>query len=227
MVSRYMVLFGITYLRLDIFITWWMSIFQSTVVLRHFASLSVHHCILGHTPSPRASDLPQVSFTFRSSCWPLRVAYWGIPSFPGIIGPFIGFIIFGPSSRSSWVVILGHIPSDRVCLHHYMGYPLVLGHLIRSFIILSVWVQFESGPHLYRSVLFHVSLSFRGRTYINRSSSCQFEFSLSQGRTYIDWSFSVLVWVFGAAPISISHHLVSSSSVWVGTAPISIGHFPY
>ena len=41
-----------------------MSISQSTVVLRHFASLSVRHCILGHTPSPRALNLPPVSFTF-------------------------------------------------------------------------------------------------------------------------------------------------------------------
>ena len=101
----------------------------------------------GISPSPRASDLPHALFTFQSSCWPLRVAYWGIPSFPGIIGPFIGFIIFGPSSRSSWVVILGHIPSDWVCLHHHLSYPMVLGHLIRSF-LLSVCVQFESGPHL-------------------------------------------------------------------------------
>ena len=145
MVSRYMVLFGITYLRLDLFITWWMSIFQSTVVLRHFASLSVHHCILGHTPSPRASDLPQVSFAFQSSCWPIRVVILGHTPFSESIGPFSRLsFTFWLNCWSSWVVILGHISSGRVCLHHYLRYPLVLGHLIRSFIIIvsssSVWV---------------------------------------------------------------------------------------
>ena len=156
MVSRYMVLFGITYLRLDIFITWWMSIFQSTVVLRHFASLSVHHCILGHTPfSESIEPFSRLSFTFWLSCW------------------------------SSWVVILGHIPSGWVCLHHYLGYPLVLGHLIRSFIILSVRVQFESGPHLYRSAIsLSCQFSFWDRTYIDRSSSCQFRFLFSEPHLY-------------------------------------------
>ena len=70
-------------------------------------------------------------------------------------------------------------------------------------------VQLESGPHLYRLVMF-LSL---------------FVFSLSRDRTYIDRSFFVLVQVFGAAPISIGHLLIILSIwVWVGTAPISIGH---
>ena len=147
-----------------------MSIFQSTVVLRHFASLSVHHYILGHTPSPGALDLPQVSFTFD--------------------------LVVDPES-----CILGHIPSSQVCLQHYLSHPLVVGHLIRSFIILSVQLesgaapisishsscQFESGPHLYRSVIRRVSLS-RGRTYIDRPSF--YQFSSSRGRTYIDQSLS-------------------------------------
>ena len=58
MVSRCMVLFGITYLSLGIFITWWMSIFQSTVILRHCVSQSVHCHILGHPHSLGSSDLP-------------------------------------------------------------------------------------------------------------------------------------------------------------------------
>ena len=53
------------------------------------------------------------------------------------------------------------------------------------------------GPHLYQSVIFHVSLS-RDRTYIDRSLSCQLE--------------------SGAAPISIGH--LPISLVRVGTAPI-------
>ena len=153
-------MFGITYTRLDIFITWWLSVFHSIVVLCHFASLSVHHHILGHTPfSESIGPFSRLSFTFWSSCWPPRVAYWGIPSSPKIIGPFTCFIIFWPSCWSSWVVRLGHIPSGRVFLHRYLGYPLALGHLIRSFIILSVWI-FKLGLHLYRLVIRRVSLRF-------------------------------------------------------------------
>ena len=195
MVSRCIVLFGITYLRLEIFITWRMSIFQSTVVLRH-----IFVCFLSHTraspPSLGSSDLPQTSFTFWFSRWLLRVAYWGIPSFLRIIKPFPGFGILRPSCRSSWVVILRHIPSGRVYLHHYLSYPLALGHLIRSFIILSVQLEFGVAPIL----IDHLPII-----------SHQFEFDfLSQDRTYIDRSFIVSVWV-GAAPISIGHLPISLS----------------
>ena len=82
----------------------------------------------------------------------------------------------------------------------------------------------ESGLHQYQSVIFihlvRLSLS-RDRTYIDRSSSYHFSF---QDRTSIDRSFFVSVWVFGVAPISIGHPLVSLCSVWVGTAPILTGH---
>nr|CAN64028.1 hypothetical protein VITISV_030715 [Vitis vinifera] len=61
--------------------------------------------------------------------------------------------------------------------------------------------QFESGPHLYRSVIRHVGLS-RGRTYIDRPSS--YQFSLSWDCTYIDRSLSCQL-ESGAAPISIGH----------------------
>ena len=86
-------------------------------------------------------------------------------------------------------------------------------------------VQFESGPHLYRSVIIlSVSVRVRGRTYIDRPSPCHVSL------------------VSGAAPTSIGHvpitfhvHFVSgphlyqsviilSVSVRVRTAPISIGH---
>ena len=49
-------------------------------------------------------------------------------------------------------------------------------------------VQF-SGPHLYHSIILLISLVwvFQGHTYIDRSLSCQFEFSLSfWGCTHID-----------------------------------------
>ena len=134
-------------------------------ILEHssFGAFCISVCSLSHAGAylvlREHQPFNKLSFTFGSSCWPLRVAYWGIPSFLGIIEPFTGFIIFWASCRSLWVVILGHIPSGRVFLHHYLGHPLVLGHLIRLFIILSC--QFESGPHLYRSAI---------------SLSCQFSF---------------------------------------------------
>ena len=339
MVSRCMVLFGITYLRLDIFIAWWMSIFQSILVLRHCVSWFVHHYILGHLPSSQStrlfsrihspsdpvinpcelhagayppslgsSNLSQTSLSFdlvvdsyeshigaflpfAENIGPFTGfihlfdlvvdpyefhtgAYPPFLAFFRIIGPFTCFTIFWPSCRSSWVVILGHIPSSWVCLHHYLSHPLVLGHLVRSVISLSCQFEFSgphlyrsamflslfifslsrdrtyinrsfsmsvcvSGPHLYRSVIRRVSLC-RDRTYIDRSSSYQFEFKLrphpyrSIIHRFLSVQFlgphlyrsviilSIWVWV-GAAPISIGHLLVMSVCV-SGTAPISIGH---
>ena len=193
MVSRYMVLFGITDLRLGIFIAWWMSIFQSTVILWHFVFQFDHHHILGHTPFVESTrPFIRLSFTFWFGCWPLRVAYWGIPSFFGIIGHFTGFIIFWPSCRSSWVVILGHIPSYRVCLHCSLSYHLALGHLIRSFILL-VWVRV-----------------FRDRTYIDRSFILPILVLVFGTAPILIGHFHVSP-VFKTAPISISHRLVSLS----------------
>ena len=190
----------------------------------HLRLFSITYWVI--PPSPRASNLPQALFAFWSSFRPPQVACWGIPSFPGIIGPFRGFVIFWPSCRSSWVVILGHIPSDQVCLHHYLSYPLALGHLINSFIIFSIQLEFGAAPisigHVHRLV----------------------SFSLSQCRTYIDRSFILSVWVFGTAPISIGHssfcqfqfesgsHLYQSTIFlsfprqfeFFRTAPISISH---
>ena len=142
-------------------------------------------------------------------------------------------------------------------------------HLYRSIIHLVNWVwvfgvtpisinhsfylyQFEFwvlGLHLYWLVihLFSFSLSFWGRTYIDQPFFCQFVFSLSWDRTYIDWSLSMLVWVqfeFLGQHLyqSVIHpvNLVqlefwdytytnrsSSMSVWVWvfeTTPISVGH---
>ena len=142
-------------------------------ILEHssFGAFCISVCSLSHAGAylvlREHQPFNKLSFTFGSSCWPLRVAYWGIPSFPRIIRPCTCFIIFWSNCRSLWVVILGHIPSYWVCLHCYPGYPLALGHLIKS-------------PSC------HFSLS-RDRTYIDRSS---FVFSLSRGHTYIDRSSS-------------------------------------
>ena len=95
---------------------------------------------------------------------------------------------------------------DRPFSYHFVfswvgTAPISIGHLLSY--------QFEcSGPHLYQSVIFHVSLSFRiaaisidhhlvslslcfgGRIDIDRPYSHHFVFSLSRGRTYIDRSLS-------------------------------------
>ena len=74
-----------------------MNISQSTVVLRHFASLSVHHYILGHTPTPRALDLPLVSLTLDLVVDPHELSYWGISPPAGSAGIFIlASFGFGP-----------------------------------------------------------------------------------------------------------------------------------
>ena len=126
-------------------------------------------------------------------------------------------------------------------------------YIDRSF-ILSVRVQFESGPHLYRSAMF-LSLSCSVRVGTAPISIghflCQFVFSgphlyrsvifhvslsLSRGCTYIDRPSPCHV-----SSVSIGHHLISLSlsrgctyidrsspyhvsSVFFETAPISIGH---
>ena len=108
---------------------------------------------------------------------------------------------------------------------------------------MSICVQFELGPHLYRLVI--VLSEFWDCTYIDRSSSCQLVFSLSWNCTYIDWSLSCqfrfelsrpylyqsviflsvcVQFEFETAPILIDHFHISLCSVWVGITPISIGH---
>ena len=133
---------------------------------------------------------------------------------------FMTIQFLGPYLYRSVIILsvrVGAAPiSSVIILSVWFGAaPISIGHL------LVMTVQFL-GPHLYQSVIHHVSLS-RGRTYIDRPSSCQFEsgphlyrsvirrVSLSRGRIYIDRP-------------SPCH--VSSSSVWVGVVTISIGHFP-
>ena len=81
-------------------------------------------------------------------------------------------------------------------------------HLYQSVISLSYQFVFL-GLHLYRSVIV-LSIRVRGRTYIDRPSSCHISLCFWD-RTYIDRSLSCQL-EFGAAPISIGHHHVSSIS---------------
>ena len=84
------------------------------------------------------------------------------------------------------------------------------------FLSVWVWAFFETAPISIGYFLIKFSLSFGGRTYIDQSSSCQFEFKFSSwDRTYIDQSSSVSVWAFGVAPILIDHLPISLCLVWV------------
>ena len=126
-------------------------------------------------------------------------------------------------------------------LHPYWSAIFLSFHVILSFSGLYLYrliifrVQFESGPHLYQSAIFlsflcqfeffgtapisisHSSfcqfqLEFRGRTYIDRPFSYQFEFSLSQDRTHINRSFILpisSVWRPGSL-FSITFRVTSS-----------------
>ena len=210
MVSQYMVLFGITYLRLDIFITWWMSIFHSTIILRHFVSQFIYRYILWHAPfSESTKPFSRLSFTFWFSCWPLRITYWGIPSFHGINESFIGFIIFWPSCRSLWVVILGHIflPQEHRTFHklHSLFYLVVdpyelhtgaFSPSLRSLDLLEVSLSFDlvvdphelsywsiSLPIEFACIIILVILWFWDTWSDLLSRQFQLEF---RGRTYID-----------------------------------------
>ena len=62
--------------------------------------------------------------------------------------------------------------SSSVSIWVFEAAPISIGYFPIS--LSSVRVL---GPHLYRSIIFRVSLSFRGHTYIDRLSSYQFEFS--------------------------------------------------
>ena len=134
--------------------------------------------------------------------------------------------------------------------HHLISLSWVwvfLGlHLYQSVIFLSVWVwAFGIAPISINHLLISLSLSFRDRTYIDRSSPCQSKLSLSfffwTAPISIGHSFSMLVWV----QLKFLFHVNLSSvwvfqdrtyidqsficlvnSVWVRAAPISIDHFP-
>ena len=202
MVSRYIVLFGITYLRLDIFITWWMSKSHSTVVLRHFAYLSVHHYILGHTPSPWITR-PSTGFIHLFDLVvDLRELHTG--AYPSSLGSSdlsqasLSFdLVVDPHKLSYWGISLpvglaciivwvilwlwvawsGHSSSSSSSCHVISvsgTAPISIGHSS---------CQFESGPHLYRSTIF-LSVQFDSGPYLYRSVICRV--SLSRGHTYID-----------------------------------------
>ena len=198
MVSRYMVLFGITYLRLDIFIAWWMNIFQSTVVLWHFVFQFVHRHILGYTPfSESIGHFSRLSFTFWSSCWPLRVAYWAIPPSLRALDLSTNFhspfdLVVDPSelhtgayspSMGSSDLSQASLSFDLVADRHELSYwgisPPAKFVCIVILVILWLWATWSDQS----SCQYEFEFSSWERTYIDRSFPCQFEFL----RLYLYW----------------------------------------
>ena len=121
---------------------------------------------------------------------------------------------------------------DRPCSYHFSCQFESGSHLYRSTMFLSlfvsVWVGVAPISIDHVPIIFCVSLSFRGRTYIDQPSSYHFHVSLSFSRLHLHrlaifLSFPCQFEFFGTAPISIGH---LSCSVWVGVAPISIDHVP-
>ena len=188
-----MVMFDITYLRMNIFITWWMSIFQSIVVLRHCVSQFVHCHILGHTPFLREHR----TFHMLHSLFNL------------VVGPCELHSGSYPHSLGSSNLSKALLSFDLVVDPHELSYwgisPPIEYVCIVILVILWLWVtwsdpchvsfEFESGPHLYRSVILSsCQFAFQGCTYIDQPFSYQFEFILSfRDCTYIDRSFFCLV----------------------------------
>ena len=93
--------------------------------------------------------------------------------------------------------------------------PILISHFpIRLSLV------FESGPHLYRSVILHVNLSW-DHTYIDQSLSYQLEFGATP--ISICHLLVMLVQFLGPHPYRSVIHPVGLSSIF-GAAPISIGH---
>ena len=193
-----------------------------------------------------SSDFSQTSLSFNLVVNPYELSYWGIS--PSVeFACIIILVILCLLAIWSIVHLISSVSVFRTA-------PISIGHLLISlcsvwvgiapisidhFIVMLVWVRVTpiSISHLsisLCSVWVETTHIWIGHLY------CQFEFLGShlyrstiflsiwvfRDRTYIDWSFilSVWVWVFRAAPISIDHLPISLCSVWVGTAPISIGH---
>ena len=80
------------------------------------------------------------------------------------------------------------------------------------------------GLHLYRSVIHRVGSMFGVIPISISHSYCLYELELGPHLYRSVIVLSIWVWVFGIAPISISHLPISLFSVRVGITLISIGH---
>ena len=204
-----------------------MSIFQSTVVLRHFVSQFVHRYMLGHTPFSESTRRLNRLSPFDLVVDPCELYTRAYP-------PSIGSLDLSHASLSFDLAVDPHELS-------YWGIsPLAEFAYIVILVVLWFWATWSDHCHLLPVSLCSVRVETAPISIDHRLVSLRF-----WGRTYIDWPSSMSAWVlgshiylsiivlsfwvlvFGAAPISTSHLPISLSSVWVfGVAPISIDHLP-
>ena len=191
--------------------------------ISEYSSFEAHLCLFSVTywgipPSLGSFNLPQVSFTFQSSCWPFWVAILGHTPFLQehqtfhklhslfdlVVDPRELHTGVYPPSQESLDLSKASLSFDLVVDPHELPYwgisPPIEFTCIVILVILWLWATW--------------------------SSSCLFEFSLSFGTPPISISHHLisLSLRFGVTPISIDHIPISLCSVWVRTTPISIGH---
>ena len=171
-----------------------VCVFESgSHLYRSVIILSVWVCVLGATPI----SIGHISISL-CSVW-VGAAPISIDHLP--ISLSLSFSSWGPHLYRStiflsvWVWVLElrtYIDRSFLCQFEFSGL-----HLYRSAIFLSVWVWvFKLRTTPISIDHFCVSLTFWGRTYIDRPSSYQFEFEFFK---------------LGTAPISISYFRVSLS----------------
>ena len=154
-----------------------LSFILCSVWVFRTAPISIGHCLVslsrGHTYIDRPSsyhfhvslsrDRTYIDRSFSVLVWVFEATPISIDHIPII---------------SVFNLIRGRTYIDWPCSYYFPcsvwvgATPISIGHL--PIIFMSVWVQFE----------------FRDRTHINRPYFYHFVFSLSQDRTYIDWSTS-------------------------------------
>ena len=142
----------------------------------------------GITPSLSSSDLSHASLPLDLVVDPAGCRLRHTLLFE-IIKPLVDCITFWPSCWSLWVIILGHIPSYRVCLHHYFNYHLVLSHLIRS--SSCQFNLFLAIDYTYIDQSFSYQFVFGTAPISIGHLPCQFEFEFSDSHLY--WSVICLV----------------------------------
>ena len=147
---------------------------------------------------------------FISSAWVFWDRTYIDHSFVLSVG--VQFEFLGPHLYQSVIHLVSSVRvQDQTYIDRPSSYQFefeFLGpHLYRSVIFLSICVQFELGPHLYRSVIFmSVQFGFWGHTYINRSSSYQFNSVWVLGpHLYQSVIFLLVQLEFRTAPILIGH----------------------
>ena len=170
--------------RLVIVLLIWVWVFGAAPILIGYLPISLYSVQVGTVPISIGHHLMSLSLGFwdctyinRSSSYQFEFRFLGLHLYESVI--FLS-----------------------VCIQFELG-----PHLYQSVIFLSICIKFELRPHLYRSTIFlssfvtfefwgrtHIvplssyylvlDFNFWDRTYMNRSSSCQFEFRVLGSQPY-------------------------------------------